>query len=159
MVEDYLQTKIDLGRLADPYNQSELPEVHTSKFGVIPKWHQPCKWQLIVDLSYPKGHSFNDGIPRSLYELQYITINDAIQKIVQLGQRLYIDTCLPFGLKSAPKLFNILADLLSWIILQQKASFLLHYLDDFLTIRPPISDICRTNLNIIMRTCEELGCL
>ena len=72
-------------------------------------------------------------------------------------QGLYIDTCLPFGPRSALKLFNVLADLLSWIILKQGATFLLHYLDDFLTIGPPTSDICKTNLNIIMRTCKELG--
>ena len=29
--------------------------------------------------------------------------------------KLYIDGCLPFGLHSIPKLFNIRADLLSWI--------------------------------------------
>ena len=29
---------------------------------------------------------------------------------------LFIDTCLLFGTQSAPKLFNILADLLSWIL-------------------------------------------
>ena len=33
-------------------------------------------------------------------------------------QQIFIDTCLPFGLRSAPKLFNILADLLSWILEQ-----------------------------------------
>ena len=36
-----------------------------------------------------------------------------------LGMRwkdqIYIDHCIPFGLRSAPKLFNILADLLAWI--------------------------------------------
>ena len=30
--------------------------------------------------------------------------------------KLYIDTCLPFGLRSAPKPFNILADFLEWIL-------------------------------------------
>ena len=189
VVEEYLQAEVDHGRLAGPYSPSLLPQVHINRFGVIPKRHQPGKWRLIVDLSYPKGHSVNDGILRSLCELHYITIDDAIQKIVQMGQGsllakidiqsafrllpihptdrpllamrwkqgLYIDTCLPFGLRSAPKLFNILADLLSWIISKRGASFLLHYLDDFLTIGPPNSDICKTNLNIITRTCEELG--
>ena len=72
-------------------------------------------------------------------------------------QRPCIDTCLPFGLRSAPKLFNILANLLSWIILKQGASSLRHYLDDFLTIGRPTSGICNQNSNIITRTCEELG--
>ena len=30
---------------------------------------------------------------------------------IQWKDKLFIDTCLPFGLRSAPKLFNILADL------------------------------------------------
>ena len=29
---------------------------------------------------------------------------------------IFIDTCIPFGLQSAPKLFNILVNLLSWIL-------------------------------------------
>ena len=32
------------------------------------------------------------------------------------NDQVYIDTCLPFGLHFAPKLFNVLADLLSWIL-------------------------------------------
>ena len=31
------------------------------------------------------------------------------------NHQIYIDACLPFGLRSVPKLFNILADLLTWI--------------------------------------------
>ena len=48
------------------------------------------------------------------------------------NKQLYIDTCLPFGLGSASKLFNILADLLAWILDQQGVSPILHYLDNFL---------------------------
>ena len=55
------------------------------------------------------------------------------------NNQVYIDTCLPFGLRSAPKLFNILADLLSWILQSKGVSPVLHYLDDFLTMGPPIS--------------------
>ena len=68
------------------YSQSKLSAVHTSVFDVIPKCYQPGKWQLIVDVSYAKGHSVNNGILRSLCELHYITIDDAIQKIVKLSQ-------------------------------------------------------------------------
>ena len=57
-----------------------------------------------------------------------------------LGMRwkgaVFMDTCLPFGLRSAPKLFNILADLLAWIIEQHGVQPLLRCLDDFLTIGP-----------------------
>ena len=110
----------------------------------------------------------NDGIPKVLCGLSYITIEDAIQRIIQLRPNtllakldiksafrllplqpanrhllgmewcnsIYLDTCLPFGLRSAPKLFNILADLLEWITSKRSVSVCLHYLDDFLTMGP-----------------------
>ena len=188
-MEEYLLTEIELGRVAGPYTSSELPATHISRFGVIPKRNQPGKWRLIIDLSYSKGHSINDGISKPLCELHYVTIDEAIDKIAQLGNgsllakidirsafrllpihpadchllamrwnnSLYIDTSLPFGLRSAPKLFNILADLLSWIIHIKGVSFCIHYLDDFLTVGPPTSNTCKTNLEIIKTTCKELG--
>ena len=51
---------------------------------------------------------------------------------MQWKDKLFVDICLPFGLRSAPKLFNTLANLLAWILQQQGVSPLLHYLDDFL---------------------------
>ena len=41
---------------------------------------------------------------------------------------IYSDTCLPFLLRSAPKLFSVLADLMEWILLIQGVTFLLHFL-------------------------------
>ena len=70
---------------------------------------------------------------------------------------MYVDTCLPFGLRSAPKLFNILADLLSWIAEQWGVTFLLHYLDDFLTMGSASSTACQQNLITFQYICHELG--
>ena len=72
-------------------------------------------------------------------------------------QHIFIDKCLSFGLRSAPKLFNILADLLSWILQQQQVTPVLHYLDDFLTIGPPQSPTCSNNLTVIKDVCSILG--
>ena len=76
---------------------------------------------------------------------------------MQWDNYIFIDTCLPFGLRSAPKLFNVMADLLAWILQEQGVSFIIHYLDDFLTIGPPNSTICYHNLNAIIRLCKVLG--
>ena len=73
------------------------------------------------------------------------------------NNNIYIDTCLPFGLRSAPKLFNILADLLSWIVEAKGVAPILHYLDDFLLLAPPSSDACLSNLNIVKDVCLQLG--
>ena len=154
-----------------------------------PQDHKPDKWRLIIDLSYPTGHSFNDGIPIHLCRLTYITVDTAIQHILtfsastwlakidirnafrllpvhsadchMLGMRwnnqIYIDTCLPFGLCSAPKLFNILADLLSWILRSKGVLPVLHYLDDFLTLGPPLTTTCVEDLTTIKEVCLQLG--
>ena len=58
---------------------------HVSRFGVIPKNHQPNKWWLIFYFSHPKGYSVNDGIPKELCSMSYITTDDAVCKIEQLG--------------------------------------------------------------------------
>ena len=39
-----------------------IPGIQVNQFGVILKKHQPDKWRLIVDLSYPEGKSVNDAI-------------------------------------------------------------------------------------------------
>ena len=67
-----------------------------------------------------------------------------------------IDTYLPFELRSAPKLFNILADL-SWITTQRGVTFSMHYLHDFLLLGPPDSPFCQHNLYIFTQVYEELG--
>ena len=71
--------------------------------------------------------------------------------------QIYIDHCIPFGLRSAPKLFNILADLLAWIAQDAGVSYLIHYLDDYLTMGPPASTVCKRNVNTFVSLCAELG--
>jgi len=70
---------------------------------------------------------------------------------------IYIDHCIPFGLCSAPKLFNIMADLLAWIMEDSGVSYLIHYLDDYLTMGPPGSTVCQQNLNTFTSICADLG--
>ena len=155
VVSEYLQTEIDNKRVAGPFSREDTTGVQISCFSVIPKNHQPNKWRLIVDLSFRKGHSVNDGIPKSLCSLSYISVDDAIDHIITSGQymllvkidiknafrllpvhpsdrhllamewdnAIYLDTCLPFGLQSAPKLFNILAELLAWIVQRMELPF------------------------------------
>ena len=43
----------------------------------------------------------------------------------------FIDTVLPFGLRSSPAIFNCFADLVCWILQSQYNLFIMHYSDDF----------------------------
>lgn len=48
-----------------------------------PQPHQPAKWRLIVDLSFPHGTSVNEAIP---YHMQYASVLEAAALVCQLGQ-------------------------------------------------------------------------
>ena len=63
VVTQYLASEVSEGRVAGPFSPHMA---HISRFGVIPKSHQPNKWRLIIDLSHPKGKSINDGIRKEL---------------------------------------------------------------------------------------------
>ena len=162
--------------------------LHVSRFGVIPKSHQPNKWRLIVDLSHPPDWSVNTGISRELCSMAYVTNDDAVRKLVSVGKgalmskidiksafrlipvhpanrhllgmewngQFYI-TLTHACLLACPKLFNVIADLLEWILYDRGVSYVLHYLDDYFTVGGPDSPECRRNLDIIMKICKILG--
>ena len=94
---------------------------------------------------------------KSAFCLLPVHVADRHLLAMRWNNQIYFDTCLPFGLRSAPKLFNVLADLLSWILMQHGISPLVHYLDDFLTMGPADSTICHDNFSTIQRFYQELG--
>jgi len=57
-------------------------------------------------------------------------------------EKFYAECFLPFGLRTAPYIFNLFAEVFHWILLTEFATQTLlveivHYLDDFLMILPP----------------------
>ena len=51
--------------------------------------------------------------------------------------KFYVDLYLPFGLRSAPFLFNLLSDALEWIIKNKYGiKHVIHILDDFFLVEP-----------------------
>ena len=71
--------------------------------------------------------------------------------------QVYIDRALPFGLRSAPKLFNAVADFVAWVLVKQGVNHLLHYLDDFLLLVPPHSNQGEVVLRCALQTLKALG--
>ena len=185
MVTEYIAEELAKGRVVElTINEAESLGVHCS---VIPKKSSPDKWRLILDLSSPDGHSVNDGIPKELASLKYISVDEVVARIVQLGRntimakmdikqayrnipihpadcpllgmrwdgRVYMDIALPFGLRSAPLIFTAVADALQWIMQQGGASYVKHYVDDFITLGAPGSEECEKNVRIMHRSCQE----
>ena len=69
----------------------------------------------------------------------------------------FVDTALPFGLCSAPKIFTALADGLAWGMACEGISSFIHYLDDFFFCAPALSQECHCALSIAVPLCESLG--
>ena len=157
-------------------------------FGVIPK--KEGGWHLILDLSFPVGHSVNDGINKEEFTVTYSRVSDAIALIIKAGRwaligkvdiksayRIipvhpsdrhllgmfwhgcyYIDLSLPFGLRSAPAIFNTVADLFHWCLVNNwNIIDLLHYLDYYFTLGPPNSTICVSHLKAIDQAASDIG--
>lgn len=52
-----------------------------------------------------------------------------------------MDGMLPFGLQSAPKVFTAVAGALERVSRQKGVTFIDHYLNDFITMGPPGSEV------------------
>ena len=71
--------------------------------------------------------------------------------------KFYVDLALPFGLRSAPFIFNNVADMLEWILRNNYGiQDIIHYLDGYFTVSPPVSDQCSRALATIKATCTRL---
>ena len=60
-----------------------------SPLGLQPK-KVPGEFRVIHHLSYPKGASINDGIPKHLSTVKYSSVGQAISNIIQKGQGSYM---------------------------------------------------------------------
>ena len=74
---------------------------------------------------------------------------------MQWKGQYFIDPCLPFGLRSAPKLFTALADAAQWLIQTRGVKCCLHYLDDYFFVEPP--HMPTKPLAIAINTLAKLG--
>ena len=189
VVQQYIDNEVRLGRVRGPLQPEETARVHISRFGVIPKPHQPGKWRMIVDLSHPVGLSVNDGIDKSHCSLTYLKMDQVAETVMKLGRgamlakidiqsayrvipvhpqdrtllgmkwqgNVYVDATLPFGLRSAPKIFNAVADALEWIVHNRGVRFVMHYLDDFIIVGAPESSECGEGMDTLVHTCDTVG--
>ena len=75
----------------------------------------------------------------------------------------YFDKVLPFGLRSAPYIFNQLSDAIEWILLNKcSISFVCHILDDFFIVEPPchtppLDSLCQASLSSMILTFKNLN--
>lgn len=94
---------------------------------------------------------------KSAYRIVPVHPQDRPLLAVQWDGEVLIDSALPFGLRSAPKIFTAIADALMWVMQQRGVTQVLHYLDDFLFVGKPDSHECARNLAIALEVCSDLG--
>jgi len=76
---------------------------------------------------------------------------------IQWRDDIFIDTALPFGLRSAPKIFTAFSDALAWVLHDRGVAWQLHYLNDFLLMGPPGSQLCARSLQTTIDSYSQLG--
>ncbi len=94
---------------------------------------------------------------KAAYRLIPVHPHDRELQAVKWEGKIYMDACSPFGLQSAPKIFNALADTLCWCFRQAGIRYINHYLDDYITVAPPNSEECAEAVRQVEETCARLG--
>ena len=93
----------------------------------------------------------------SAYRMVPVHPSDRLLLGMQWKGDIFFDTRLPFGLRSAPKIFTVVADALQWIFQENRVGWVAHYLDDFITLGPPGGQECHHNMELMLRFCQQLG--
>ena len=78
---------------------------------------------------------------KSAYRIVPVHPDDCHLLGMKWNDQVFVEAALPFGLHSAPKIFNALADGVEWIAKQQGAGDLWHYLDDFIGCTPKFTRV------------------
>ena len=66
-----------------------------------------------------------------------ITASDYWLMIFEWKGQYYVDMCLPFGLRTASRIFNLFVESIHWVLVSLHNWSLSHYLDDFFAVFPP----------------------
>ena len=173
------------GRILGPFRTPPLPNFCCSGLGLVPK--HDGSWHAVYHLFAPYGSSINDSINSQDYMLSYCSVDDAFSMLgrgalmakidlknafrlilvrpkdwnllgIKWHDQFYINTCLPFGLQSAPFLYNQLADAIHWSLQHNHGvCHVLHYLDDFFTAGSPGSTECSHNLQAMLSLCTTIN--
>lgn len=85
VVRQKIETEVEAGRVAGPFDYRPLQTLRVSPLGLVPK-HDPGQFRLIHHLSYPSGDSVNDYIDPELCSVQYTSFDEAVHMVQDLGR-------------------------------------------------------------------------
>ena len=188
VLDHALASECSFNHVLGPFDSPPLPNLRCSGLGLIPQqdgsWRtiyhlsappgksindfiNPDTYELSycsVDDAFAIVNLLGTGTLLSKIDLKnvfrLIPVRQADWNLLSIfwQGKYYIDTCLPFGLRSAPCIFNRLATAIHWILQSNyNVQFLLHYLDNFLTAGPPDSPVCQQNLESMLTLSQRIN--
>ena len=188
VIQAELTKELAAGRMAGPYPTLSIPNVRCAGLGVVPKkggkWrmimHLSAPRGHSINDAIPKEryslqYSSVDDAVALLFQagrgalMAKVDLKSAFRMVpvrradwrllgVEWDNQIYLDKCLPFGLRSAPYLFNQVAQALSWIMRENYGiKSHIHYLDDYFLVGPAASDQCATQVATMLNLCTRLG--
>ena len=104
VITQYIVKQVADGNILGAFSRETAPRVHINRIGAIPKKHQPGKWRIITDLSYPEGQSVNDSIDPECCSMSYITVDQIARAALKLGRGTLI---AKIDIKSAYRLIPV----------------------------------------------------
>ena len=93
---------------------------------------------------------------KSPYRIIPIHPDDQYLLGISWGEHVWMDLRLPFGLRSAPKIFTAFANAVAWSLHMAGVRCVIPYLDDFLIFCPPRSGDGEATLSTALRVLEDL---
>ena len=187
IIDNALSKEVAEHRMAGPYPLPPFKNLHCSGVGVIPKkdggWRlinhlsAPSGSSIndyINQYDYSLQYSNIDDVIcicqklgkgalmakvdlKNAFRLCPVRREDWHLLGIRWRSQFYIDKCLPFGLRSAPYLFNMVADALEWVLKHYfEVQHCFHYLDDFFLAGPPHSNTCYKALSDMLLFCRAV---
>ncbi|XP_033745490.1 uncharacterized protein LOC117331006 [Pecten maximus] len=180
--------EIRLGRIAGPFMTSPIPNLRLSPIGLVPKkdgtWrliqhlsyphgssvndfidkdqasvhYSPFDNILKVIRSLGTGALLGKMDIKSAFRLLPVHPSDLDLLGFKIGDKVFIDKCLPMGCSISCSLFEKFASLLQWIVSDRsKLATLDHYLDDFIFAGGRNSSNCQVLMSTFSEVCAEIG--
>ena len=188
VIDESLRRECDAGRLAGPYTDKPLPNLRCSGLGVVPKRGGGYRiiydlssphGRSVNDFIDPQAYSLSyctvDDAIQIVTRLGRgclmgkIDLKNAFRQVPVRKQDwhlfgiywkglYYVDKCLPFGLRSAPYLFNQISEAIEWALRNNYGiEWILHFLDDFFTAGKANSNVCKHNMNAMTTLCKRVN--
>ncbi len=168
VLDKYFLEETALGRIKGPFDSPPFPNLRVSPLGLVPK--DVDKFRIVIDYSFPLHRSVNEDLLHlecdlqsfddamkmladlpNTYLLIKMDVKAAFRSIpvrqedhhllgMQWRGKYYYDTCLPFGLKNSPSLWERFSRMLEWILRTYLGvKHVAHYVDDFLIPVPNLN--------------------